>query len=390
MPDSRGSYTPLFAATGVEKRRRLIFIGVAATLALALLILIVTPATRPYVDPTKLVESFGSKANSTDGADNTDSSESTRVKVWFEEDIPHYPLPKFDVDKLKMYAAHNYKGAGHPAYATLYATRDATMYDPLFLAAQQVVYRLLWQDGRKSDKYPVVVFVPNFVPQTHRDYFRAAGAIVREIGLHDIGDADMKTSRYRDQYSKLNMWRHTDFSLLFYTDADALVWDNPDTIFDDPVPQQCKPDLLTPEDARNAPGICNYTFAAWIEPSINELNAGVMLFKPSYHMYEHLMRGLLTLDHPEDGHEQNYLNGSFSVAGPFPRRELDDQWNSIRSKEKHFYILHGKPWVAVAGNWINQDWNDTWAGMRELYESPEFVKKREEDQRKAMALLTGS
>lgn len=102
---------------------------------------------------------------------------------WYFQDDVQFPPPKLDVRTLKRYAPHNYKGPGHATFATYLATRNGSIHDPYFCAAQQQVYRLLWDPKIRSTEHPVTVFVAPFVDETQRDILEAAGALVREIDL---------------------------------------------------------------------------------------------------------------------------------------------------------------------------------------------------------------
>lgn len=79
-------------------------------------------------------------------------------KLYFQEDMPFYSNPKFSSAKLRRHTPHNYKGPGHPTFATYLSTRNGSMHDPYFLAAQQVAYRLLW-DPRSRYAFPALSIV---------------------------------------------------------------------------------------------------------------------------------------------------------------------------------------------------------------------------------------
>ena len=69
------------------------------------------------------------------------------------------------------------------AFATFFATRSPSIFDPYFMSTVQNVYRILWDPRSRSNQYPMIVFVAPFVTQEQRDIFAAGGAIVRELDL---------------------------------------------------------------------------------------------------------------------------------------------------------------------------------------------------------------
>lgn len=65
------------------------------------------------------------------------------MKWYFQWDLG-LENPKFNSKTLRRYKPHNYRGPGHETYATYLSTRNGTMQDPYFMAAQQLAYRVLW------------------------------------------------------------------------------------------------------------------------------------------------------------------------------------------------------------------------------------------------------
>lgn len=67
----------------------------------------------------------------------------------FQADLTQ-PLPQFeDIEKFKSYKAINYDGPGRPTFAAYLSTRNSSIHDPYFYAAQQIAYRLLWDPRSK-------------------------------------------------------------------------------------------------------------------------------------------------------------------------------------------------------------------------------------------------
>lgn len=299
---------------------------------------------------------------------------------------------QFDFERLKNLPPHNYQGPGHETFATLYASRNAAIQDPYFVAAQQIVFRLLWRERTKS-KHPVTVFVTQFVNQTQRDYFTAAGAIVRELAIRPF-TPDMKgiPARLQDMFSKLEMWRQLDFSRIAYLDGDALPIEHCDTIFDFAKDLACNYSLLPEADKAYGMDICNYAFAAHHE-GYDGINAGVMVFKPEQAMYNRLIRESQNHTGWDTGYmEQALLSHLYNNEGPFPPAEIDDGYNSFpdyRDQGIEIKILHDKAWSHYfdPGTWIEEDWSSTYSEMEKFYASEEFFEARLADQKAMQARI---
>ncbi|QIX00967.1 hypothetical protein AMS68_006484 [Peltaster fructicola] len=303
-------------------------------------------------------------------------------KWFFEAELPieRYPPPKYDVDRLKAYASHNYKGPGHPTFATYFASRDGTLQDPYFLATQQMTYRLLW-DPRSRSIYPFTVFVAPFIPQQQRDILAAAGATVREMPLVPFkpkASGGLIAGRLRDMFSKLYMWNMVEFSKIVYLDSDAFPLINVDDIFDQAPEQKCRKELLPLEDKSDT--ICDYIFSAAMEHE-DSINAGVMVLKPDVDMYNRLIRESHNTSNFESGMmEQAFLSYAFSKNGPFPTGVLAPPWNAMEDFPERgidVYILHSKLWALWwETSWCSNFFNETWRDMLSLYQSPHFEQLR--------------
>lgn len=62
---------------------------------------------------------------------------------FFQDDLD-LPNPVFNTPKLRQYMPHNWRGEGQKTFATYLSTRNGSLHDPYFAAAQQLVYRMLW------------------------------------------------------------------------------------------------------------------------------------------------------------------------------------------------------------------------------------------------------
>lgn len=316
------------------------------------------------------------------------------IKWFWQVDIDGYPLPEFKIplDELRNYPPHNYKGHGQQVYATFFATRNGTMKDPYFLSALQIVYRLLWDKDIKGTR-PVVVFVPPFVPAEQRAYFAAVGAMVREVDVREFtpNDRNVIPERLKDMFTKLEMWRHTDFDRIMYLDSDAIPFRSLDGIWDLAKTRKCKFDRLPKEDKTYGSTVCEYVFAAWPEDFNGMLNAGVMVIKPTMPMYTRLVRESLKPHKWDEGiMEQAFLDKMFNYGSPFPSTNLSVEWNSVmkpKNPKLDPRVVHGKLWsLTFMGSivpedlqWIVTDYEQKWAESVTFYESDEFMEMRKAD-----------
>ncbi|QIW94772.1 hypothetical protein AMS68_000290 [Peltaster fructicola] len=309
------------------------------------------------------------------------------AKWMFEGDNELYPNPVIDIDTLKKYAPHNWKGHGQQTVAIFLATRNASMQDSYFLAAQQQVYRILWDPRSKSTR-PLTVFVAPFVRKEQRDMLQAAGAYVREIQLvpwTPLYSLD-SSPRWKDQFTKLNLWDQGDFSKILYLDTDAFPIQPFDALFDTvSESRMCNPDLLDEADRINVVEMCNYTFTATRDPR-GMLNAGMFVITPNKAMHENLFRGMNRDREKYDNNivEQGFLQYVYREDGPFPGQYVDRKWNAIENQpedEGVTVILHEKLWIFyfMPDHWAVHYFNDTWMDMRELYQSPRFEQLRAAD-----------
>lgn len=327
------------------------------------------------------------KPSKTDAkATTTTKSEFNEEKYAFQQDLK-LENPTFDAKSLRRYKPHNYRGPGHETYATYYSTRDATLHDPYFLAAQQLAYRILWDPRSKSTKHPLTVFVAPFISDEHRDLLQAAGAIVRELDLVPWHPAVATYARWRDLFSKLNMWEQTDFSRITFLDLDAFPVENIDKIFDIAESQKCKPELLPTEDKPREKEICEYTFTGTEVPGYKEINVGVMVFNPNKAMHARLMREYVhTEKYDSKMAEQAFLSYTYRTDGPFPAAFVDRVWNGFfpqHDEEGKLKIIHEKLWAQNDHlPWAQDYFPGTWKDMKKLYESKEFADLRKADGRR--------
>lgn len=71
-------------------------------------------------------------------------------------------------------------------------------------------------------KHTMTVFVALIISEEQRGYFRAAGAVAKETALRSfVPKQSGPAGPPNDMFSKLEMWRQTEFSKITYLDSDA-------------------------------------------------------------------------------------------------------------------------------------------------------------------------
>lgn len=302
----------------------------------------------------------------------------------FQKDLP-YGQPKMDVEKLLRYRPHHFVTRNRPTFATFYATRNSSMRDPYFLATQQLIYRTLWHPVSRTRRHPFTVFVAPFISQEQRESFAAAGAIVRQLDLVPWNPEVRAWARWRDLFSKINMWGQSDFSRIAFLDADAMPLKNLDDIFGLSPHEQCKKELLPEEDRSVASEICGYTFTGSPSgPNSKEINTGVMVFNPNKHMQARLLRmSKETETFDNNKADQAFFNMAFAADGPFPMSFIPHEWNGFlpqKNQEGKLKIVHEKLW-AFGNNapWTQSLFAETQRAMVDLYESKHFESMRIRD-----------
>lgn len=330
-------------------------------------------------------------------AEQNETTAFNEVKFAFQDDLTEYRMPRLDVAKLKQYRPHHDRGAGQLAFATYLSTRNNSLHDPYFLSAQQLVYRLLWDPKSRSARHPVVVFVAPFIPKEQRDLLLAQGAVVRELELvpwdppASEDGSIFPFARWRDLFSKLNIWAQTDLARVVFLDLDAFPVRSLDGLLSDDVAPRgrCRAELLPPEDQPHAAAMCDYVWAghpvAALGGATDELNVGVVVLEPNRYMHARLLRESQdTTKFDNKMAEQAFLNYAFGPAGPFPpTTTLGREWNGFYPQEEEkdlLRVVHEKLWIFGDNiEWTRDIFKNGWQELLALYESPEFEALRVED-----------
>lgn len=200
----------------------------------------------------------------------------------------------------------------------------------------------------------------------------------------------MANARWRDLFSKLNVWNETEFSRVALLDTDAFPLENIDAIFDEEQApeEECVRELLSDDDLDDPDldVMCKYVYAGVKQKGIgfDQINGGVYVLKPDEAMHGHLMREMLKDNFDSSLAEQAFLNQAFRDDGPFPAVDMGRTWNGFvpqEDEEGKLKIIHDKLWTLERYTDRNLSWalhyfNDTWDDMLALYESNDFESLR--------------
>lgn len=323
------------------------------------------------------------------GVQGDKAASRVEVEFPFQNDLPL----ELSVDLLRSLAnhhPHNYDPDGPKTYAfaTFMATHNPSLKDPYYLAIHSLIYRLLWAPRSKTSKYPLVVFVAPFVTAEQRTLLSGAGAVVRELPLVEWeANVPNMQKRWRDQFSKLNMWKETEFARIAFLDADAFPLSNLDDMFNQASARSCDEAKLSVDDylSDQHPVCENFVFAGVPQDPFNPngmVNGGLLLFTPSKRMHQRLLQNYLKMDRYDVSLvEQGFLGWQFSHEGAFPATPLAREWGAFFPQEEEegkLKVVHEKIWVAKDG-WMQREWQDTWIEMSQFYMSPEFMEARTRD-----------
>ncbi|CAO2652297.1 Nn.00g005800.m01.CDS01 [Neocucurbitaria sp. VM-36] len=312
------------------------------------------------------------------------------VEYPFQGDLD-LDFPDSILKDLSNHKPHNFDPNGPKtyAYATFMATRNPSIKDPYFLAIHSLIYRILWSPRSHTERYPLVVFVADFVTPEQRALLAGAGAVVRELSpLEWNPNVPGVPKRWKDLFAKLNMWKETEFHRILFLDADAFPLTNIDAMFDLVPLQECKAEKLQLDDF-HADGslVCEpYIFAGVPQdpiPSPNsEINVGSVVFTPSTRMHARLLQNYVKTDRYDClMAEQAFLNWQFSPEGAFPATQLERKWGGAfpqEGEEGALKVVHEKLWAAEGG-WMKREWEEQWAAMVQFYGSQEFLEARRRD-----------
>ena len=229
--------------------------------------------------------------------------------------------------------------------------------------------------ARVGSAYPLVVAVTDGIGRQDRALLEADGCLLREVeplrppsGLRD----SYANARFAEVWTKLGVWRLTEFERLVVLDADMLVTRDMDELFDLPLADdeiaachacRCNPNRIPSYPASWTPAGCAYTYLEGaasdrpVEVPDPYFNGGTLVLRPDRGVYDALVRELASVEDLSRYvfAEQDFLNEHFRgrwVALPYVYNALKTLpfqhpglWDAAAVKNVHFII--DKPWESA-------------------------------------------
>ena len=167
-----------------------------------------------------------------------------------------------------------------------------------------------------------LVLVTPDVSQAARTRLTERGWSIREILpiASPVAETEQMFARFANTFTKLRVWELTDYDKLVYLDADTIVLQNVDDLFERPA-FAAAPDFFLPD----------------------RFNSGVMVLRPAHETFERMM-SLLFSRSSYDGGDQGFLNAFMADWYSWPvSHRLPAGYNM-----QHFIyqFLRGHPTVA--------------------------------------------
>ena len=226
--------------------------------------------------------------------------------------------------------------------------------------------------ARVGSTYPLVVAVTDGIGPEDRALLEAEGCLLREVeplrppsGLRD----SYANARFAEVWTKLGVWRLTEFERLVVLDADMLVVRNMDELFDLPLADgeiaachacRCNPNRIASYPDSWTPAGCAYTYLEGADDGADVpvpdpyFNGGTLVLQPDEATFDALVTELASVEDLSRYvfAEQDFLNEHFRgrwVALPYVYNALKTLpfqhpalWQASAVKNIHFII--GKPW----------------------------------------------
>ncbi|ORX85838.1 nucleotide-diphospho-sugar transferase [Anaeromyces robustus] len=230
-------------------------------------------------------------------------------------------------------------------------TSEGESVDNYYMYTSAIVYRLLHKEEirTKRNDVDVVVMVTEDVADWKLRGLHNLGAVIKRVHKITMDSAILKNKRWKNCYTKLQMFEMTEYETIVYLDADLFIKKNIDELFD------------IANDVRNKTGRNDF-FGAVTDGPIRDmynhkenkgmLNAGIMILTPEVTVYNDLLelaprsnlynamfmeQGLLSLYYTDD---DNLFNRTRYHLDP----RYNAQWLSDSNMEFYdkVYVIHQK------------------------------------------------
>lgn len=261
----------------------------------------------------------------------------------------------------------------NPAFLSFLAPNwhdDPDTTDWYFVSLRMLGYQLMHAENSKS-RYPFLVAVTKGVNDDKRRQLEQDGAIIIELPEIHVS-AYSEWGQFRDVMGKLSLFGlYGEYGRFCFIDADTMVLENMDGIFEDPA-TQIRNVLTYPDEIKDdePPLPSTYLFASHAEvtghhwdrvkrtqdpASGDYLNAGFYIFAPGPAIHQYYMWLANHTDRYDPVFpEQNLYNYAHRRPGNMPWTRIQDDWNVFRGGE--IDILRG------VKSFHSHAWESDWAG----------------------------
>ena len=201
-----------------------------------------------------------------------------------------------------------------------------------------------------NTRYPLLCMVTDLVSQEGREKLIKCGYILSDIDKISPHRVDGIKDRYKDNswmmFTKLNLWKQTQFDKLVFIDADCLAIQNVDEMMDFP------------------------SVSAVRDVSYGGISAGVMVLEPSLEIFDDLMKDINSDVYDNTYSDQSYLD--WFLKDRMMWNEIPIEYNVLQKRVpfqpgvKLYHYNGQKPWISddehsckwrMGDNYIHQLWN---------------------------------
>lgn len=242
--------------------------------------------------------------------------------------------------------------------------------DPYYTNARMLTYQLLHASETRCDPpFPFLVLCTTSVSVDKKDRLRRDGATIIEVSDVPLSWW-IKTgvTRWKDQFTKLRLFKLVQFSRILFIDADTLLTGPIFSIFSEPgfaEPMKVNFSLTTQIKSDEAPLPAEFFFAARPDnayagershtyPPVysgdsTPFSAGFWIAAPSKELFDYFM-SVMRHWRRFDPHtmEQSLLNYAFRHEGPMPWKQISQKWSATWPNEADIRAgvvgLHEKAW----------------------------------------------
>ncbi|OCK77894.1 glycosyltransferase family 8 protein, partial [Lepidopterella palustris CBS 459.81] len=233
--------------------------------------------------------------------------------------------------------------------------------DGYFVSARVLAYQLLHSPTvRGNISIPFLVLVTEDVSQRKRDRLTRDGATVIQVEKLYSEWITPRQGRWRDVLTKLRLFEMTQYDRICFIDADHLVTQSLEGVFDDPA-AMVQTTLQIPSIMDEASLPDSYVFASKTEAGGydhpyppeegNYLNIGFFVLRPDKMLFDYyvtLMQTEYSTLFSSDFPEQNLMNYAHRKEGRMPWHHLWYGWNMNWPTENDLrggaHSFHAKYW----------------------------------------------